>query len=194
MGPPPTARIAAEGNTITVRWSATPDDAVAIGEQLGLMPAGSVTAYRQQSAAQAAPSARDEARFSASGLLRDYVAKRIVAEQVGAPCSQTIPVIEDFVHEGVRVELTCPEPVDRAVVGISMLLDLSAAYRTVAVGTRTDPAQSVFTTTVPQHEWRFGVDPSARPSVGSLLAIGAVGGLVAAGVTVALQRRRQAPE
>lgn len=194
FGPPPTARIAAHGRTISVEWSATPDDAVAIGEQLGVMPAGSVAAYRQEAAAQVAPSSQDEARLSASPLLAEYLAEHITAEQDGAPCTPQIGTIPDFVHAGARVELVCPQPVETALLRITMLHDLHDQYRTVAVGMRTDPPQSVFTTAAPEHRWRFGVDASARPGVGTLLALGLAGGVVAAGATVAIQRRRRRGE
>ena len=192
FGPPPTARISAQGRTITVDWSATPDDAVAIGERLGVMPAGSIAAYRQESAAQVAPSSQDEARLSASPLLAQYLAEHITAQQDGAPCTPQIDPIPDFVHAGARVDLVCPEPVEQAVLRITMLHALHPQYRTVAVGTRTDPAQSVFTATAPEHEWRFGVEPGGPLGLGGLLAIGLGGGIVAAGATLAVQRSRRA--
>ena len=192
FGPPPTAQISAKGRTISVVWSATPDDAVAIGEQLGVMPAGSVAAYRQEAAAQVAPSSQDEARLSASPLLADYLAEHIAATQDGTPCTPQIDTIADFVHVGARVDLVCPQPVEEAVLRITMLHALHDQYRTVAVGTRTDPAQSVFTTAAPEHQWRFGVTPASRPGHWMLLAVGLTGGLVAAGITVAIQHRRRA--
>ena len=191
FGPPPTARISAQGRTITVTWSATPDDAVAIGEQLGVMPEGSVAAYREEAAAQVAPSSQDEARLSASPLLVDYLAENITATQDGAACTPQIPAIPDFVHQGATVDLVCPEPIDRAVLRITMLHDLNDAYRTVATGTRTDPAQAVFTVSAPEHEWQFGVDPAEGTGLGTLLAIGVAGGVLAAGATIAVQRRRR---
>ena len=194
FGPPPTARIRAQGRTITVEWVATPDDAVAIGERLGVMPAGSVAAYRQESAAQVAPSSADEARLSASPLLVDYLAAHITAEQDGARCTPRVAPVADFVHRGARVQLTCPRPVDTAVLSITMLHELNDAYRTVAVGTATDPAQTVFTTSAPRSEWRFGVAAGGgRPGPGGVLAIGLAGGLAAAGATIAVQRRRRPP-
>lgn len=194
FGPPPTATISAQGRTITVDWAATPDDAVAIGEQLGVMPAGSVAAYRQESAAQVAPSSADEARLSASPLLVDYLTQHITAEQDGVACAPQVPPVADFVHRGARVQLTCPAPVETAVLRITMLHELNDAYRTVAVGTRTDPAQAVFTTAAPQHEWRFGVKTGSGPGLGGVLAIGLAGGAVAAGATIAVQRRRTRDE
>ena len=163
FGPPPTARISAQGRTVTIDWSATPDDAVAIGEKLGIMPAGSVAAYRQESAAQVAPSGRDEARLSASPLLADYLTSHVAVVQDGQRCPATVPAVVDFVHAGARVVATCPAEVQQVELRITMLHDINTAYRTVGIGTRTDPAQSVFTATTPGFTWRFGVDPSARP-------------------------------
>lgn len=190
FGPPPTARVRADGRVVTIHWSATPDDAVAIGEQLGVMPEGSVAAYRQESAAQVAPSARDEARLSASPLLRDYIAEHIVVEQDGRPCPADVPAPADFVHTGVTVRLTCPRDVDEVELRITMLHDVNPAYRTVATGRATDPAQSVFTTTTPAHTWRFGATAAPAPGLGGVLAIGAGGGLVAFGTVLLVQRVR----
>ena len=189
FGPPPTAQISAEGNRITVDWSATPDDAVAIGELLGVMPEGSVALYRQESAAQVAPSAEDEARLSAAPELRDYLSDHIAVTQDGRPCSAEIPPIPDFVHEGARVVLTCPAPVDDVQLEISMLHEIHEAYRTLAVGQNTDPPQGVFTIDAAQQSWRFGVTQDAgtdwlRLIVGTLSGAGA---LIAVGVLV---RRR----
>ena len=191
FGPPPTARITAAGRSITVDWSATADDAVAIGEHLGVMPEGSIAAYRQESAAQVAPSSQDEARLSASPLLRDYLTQHIAAEQQGRPCDAEVATITDFVHRGARVVLTCPDPVTSARLRITMLHSLHNQYRTVAVGAGTDPAQAVFTTTAPEHEWRFGVTAQGGFRLPPILAIGAIGGVVAAGAAVLVQRRRQ---
>ena len=189
FGPPPTARITATGRTITVDWSATPDDAVAIGELLGVMPEGSIAAYRQESAAQVAPSSSDEARLSASPLLEGYLTEHLAAEQDGRPCDAEVSV-DDFVHRGARVVLTCLQPVTTARLRITMLHSLNPQYRTVAVGTATDPTQSVFTTTAPEQEWRFGVTAGVASRLPFLLGVGAVGGIVAAGAAVLLLRRR----
>ncbi len=184
FGPPPTARVAARGNTITIDWSATPDDAVAIGERLGIMPRGSVAAYRQEAAAQVAPSARDEARLSASPRLHAYLTDRITVTQSGRRCDATVPTITDFVHRGARVVVTCPQTVDQATLRITMLHDIHPAYRTVAIGTQTDPAQSVFTLAAPEHSWRFGVEPGGGSRVVPLIAGAAVVAVVVAAFVV----------
>ncbi len=189
FGPPPTARISAEGRTVTVAWSATPDDAVAIGENLGIMPPGSVAAYRQEGAAQVAPSSEDEARLSASAELVEYLTDNITVEQDGTPCEPTVPAIDDFVHAGARVVARCPIAVERATLRITMLHDINEAYRTVGIGRRTDPAQSVFTVAAPQLEWQFGVSPRTRPSPA---VVGAAAGAVLAGIgLLALGYRRR---
>src|SRR3712207_2569576 len=113
FGPPPTARVSARAATVTIDWPAAPDDAAAIGEQLGLMPPGSVAAYRQDAAAQAAPSSRDEARFSSSTQLRDYLTRNITLIQDGRPCPAVVAPIADFIHRGARIELRCPRQVEQ---------------------------------------------------------------------------------
>lgn len=156
FGPPPTARVSADGRAVTIHWSATPDDAVAIGELLGLMPAGSVEAYRQESAAQVAPSLRDEDALAASPLLAEYLAKHIVVEQDGQHCPAEVPPRPTFVQNGATVVATCPRPVREVTLRITMLHDINPAYRTVAIGKASRPAQSVFTTGAPAAQWQFG--------------------------------------
>ena len=193
FGPPPTARVTAIGNRITIDWSATPDDAVAIGERLGVMPPGSVELYRQESAAQAAPSAEDEARLSASPKLRGYLTERIAATQDGEACGAEVPAIEDFVHTGARVVLTCPQPVAEVELEISMLHEIHDAYRTFAVGTGTDPAEAVFTIDAPRQTWRFGVGAQRQRGLGLRRGIGIASGLGALGAVAVLVRRRWKP-
>lgn len=191
FGPPPTAKITARGPSVTIEWSATPDDAVAIGELLDIMPPGSVEAYRQEGAAQVAPSGRDEARLSASPLLADYLTANIVVTQDGQPCEATVPTIPDFVHAGATVVARCPEDVEEVTLRITMLHDIHEAYRTVGVGRRTDPRQSVFTTAAPEAVWRFGVAPSSGSS-GLVVSSAAGVAVLAAAAAVVFRRRRRA--
>lgn len=195
FGPPPTAQVAADGGLITVDWTATPDDAVAIGELLGLMPEGSTALYRQDSAAQVAPSRGDEAALSASPQLQDYLTEHIVVLQDGQPCPATVPPIQDFVHEGARVVLTCPAPVTEVDLRITMLHSIHPAYRTFAVGEDAEPGESVFTVEAPQHTWRFGAAARAsqtglREAAGVGAAAGGAVGVVMA-VIVTIRRRRR---
>lgn len=197
FGPPPTAVVSADGRTVTVEWSATPDDAVAIGERLGLMPPGSVTAYREESVAQVAPSGRDEARLSASVALRDYLMQHIRVVQEGQRCTPRVPAIADFVHRGARVVLRCPDPVSEVTLRITMLHDIHDAYRTVAVGRGSSAEQSVFTIAAPEHRWRFGADASSVAPLGAV--VGATGAamaaiLVATVVKTVHRRRRRGVE
>ena len=189
FGPPPTARLTASGNTITIDWLATPDDAVAIGELLGVMPEGSVALYRQEGATQVAPSSRDEARLSASPKLRDYLTERVTAVQDGAACSTEVPDIPNFVHEGVRINLRCPNEVTEATLRVTLLHDIHEAYRTVATGTDTQPAQAVFTVAAPEHTWTFGVEPSDTTSLTTAIGAGAIAGAAVSLVFLLLRRR-----
>ena len=170
-----------------IDWRATPDDAAAIGERIGIMPPGSVAAYRQDSAAQAAPSSVDEARLSASSELRDYLTERIVATQDGQPCQSEVAPVADFVHRGARVIVTCPADIDDVALRIAMLHDIHQAYRTVAVAADARPSSSVFTVAAPQHRFTFGAGANAA---GGIAAAVAVGIFLAAGAAVVLLRRR----
>ena len=189
FGPPPTARISSQGSTVSIEWSATPDDAVAIGEKLGLMPPGSVAAYRQEGTTQVAPSSVDEATFTASPLLATYLTEHIVVTQDGRPCGAAVPPMRDFVHEGARVELTCPGPVTTVDIRISILHEIHEAYRTVGIGTDSDPARSVFTVSAPQHTWTFGAPRSGTaPWLGATVVAAT---MAAGGAAFVMARRRQ---
>jgi hypothetical protein len=195
FGPPPTAQVSADGAQITIDWTATPDDAVAIGELLGLMPEGSMAAYRQDSATQVAPSRADEAAFSAAPELHDYLTEHIVVLQDDQPCPAQVPPIPDFVHDGARVVVTCPGPGTQVDLRITMLHSLHPAYRTFAVGEDSEPGESVFTVEAPQHTWRFG-EAAAPPTTlrAAMIAGGIAGAVASAGLVavVAWRRRRRA--
>lgn len=190
FGPPPTAQVNVTGTRITIVWTATPDDAVAIGELLGLMPEGSTALYRQDSAAQVAPSRAEEAALSAAPKLHDYLTEHIVVLQDDRPCPADVPPIDDFVHEGARVVLTCPEPVTEIDLRITMLHAIHPAYRTFAVGEGAIPGESVFTVESPQHTWRFGEAASPQLGFWHAAAVGAASG-GAVGAVIALRRRRR---
>ena len=197
FGPPPTAEIVAEGSQITVDWTATPDDAVAIGELLGLMPEGSTSAYRQESAAQVAPSREAEAALSAAPELHRYLTDHIVALQDGQRCPGTVGPIDDFVHEGARVVLTCPASVNEVELRITMLHEIHPAYRTFAVGEDSRPSESVFTVEAPEHRWRFGAAAPAAPGITIWQAIAAgalAGGVVGVILTIIIVARRRRRE
>lgn len=191
FGPPPTAQVTAQDDRVVVEWSATPDDAVAIGEELGVMPEGSVAAYRQDAAAQVAPSAADEAALSASPLLHDYLTRNIAVVQDGRSCTAEIPAIPDFVHNGARVVLRCPVEVAAVTLRITMLHDLHPAYRTLAVAEDSDPAQAVFTRSDPEHDWRFGAarQPNTLANVATV-GIAAIVALAGAALWRVRRRRR----
>ena len=192
FGPPPTATVSAQGRSVVVDWRSAPDDAIAIGEQLGLLPPGSTEAYRE-AATQVAPSAAAEAALARSPLLHGYLTDNIRVVQDGAPCRPTVPPITDFVREGARVVAECPEPVRTVTLSLSMLTDIHEAYRTFAVGRASEPDQFVYTLRTPTRDWTFGerADP-AGPSRPAPVAVGA--GVSAAVVAAALLwwRRRAA--
>lgn len=191
FGPPPTARIAAEGRMVSIEWSATPDDAVAIGELLNIMPPGSVEAYRQEGAAQVAPSGQDEARLSASPLLAEYLTEHITVMQNGQACEADVPPVTDFVHTGATVVAKCPAQVAEVSLRITMLHDINDAYRTVGTATTPSvPQQSVFTVAAPEAMWRFGAVPAYRIPLGTIVVAG-VAAAAAAGASLAVIRRRK---
>lgn len=191
LGPPPTAVVRAAGRDVIVEWRAAPDDAIAVGEHLGVLAAGSTAAF-QDGAAQVAPPAADEAALAASPALRDYLVDHIAVTQRATACAAEVAPITDFVRDGARVVATCPDPVTSVEVAISMLTDVNDAYRTFAVGRETAPAQTVYTVDNPRQTWRFGVAASAGAGrLPALVAFAAV--LVAGGGVVAWRRRGATP-
>lgn len=189
FGPPPTARISAEGSQLVIDWVATPDDAVAIGEQLGLMPEGSVAAYRQDSAAQVAPSSAAEARLSASPDLHRHLTEHITVTQDGRQCESQVAPVADFVHRGARIEVTCPHKIQTVSLRISLLHDLHEAYRTVGIGAASNPPRAVFTVAAPEHDMTFGA--AAAPARSTAVVAAVAGGAVLLVITLLLRRRRR---
>lgn len=174
---------------MTIQWSAAADDGAAVGELLGIMPEGSAAAYRQEAAAQVAPSRTDEAALTASPQLRDYLTSHIEVSQGGRLCRAEIVAMDDFVHGITTIQHTCPAQVTEVTLRITMLHDIHPAYRTLATGENSTPATAVFTVEAPEHRWRFGA--SAAPPAASLAAgvLALIAGVLAA---VWLVRRRRA--
>lgn len=189
FGPPPTARVWAEGSRVVIDWGAAPDDAVAIGVEIGLLEPETVEAYAD-GAARVAPDRAAEERLSRSDDLRDYVLGRISVWQGDQRCDADLRTVDDFVSRGATTTHDCPEPVSTVEIEISMLHDIHDAYRTFAFSAGdAEPSQAVFTVASPRHRWVFGADGADAGSgvpwgpVGLIvLAVVVIGGVVAAEV------------
>lgn len=166
FGPPPTAVLRVDGNVMTISWKAAPDDTMAIGEQVGILPPGSVEGFREAQT-QVAPPASAERALDEAPELRAYLLRRIQVRQDGALCPATVRPIVDFVGGGATTVHQCPRPIGKVELAITMLHDLHEAYRTFAVSDQPGaaPRQSVHTVTRPRARWDFSGegDPGAQP-------------------------------
>jgi hypothetical protein len=192
FGPPPQARVSADGRRVSVEWTSATDDAIALGVQVGVLPVGSLEAF-QEGAAQVAPAAADVAALSTSPALASYLLDRILVVQDGAACDGTVQPIADFVADGARVVYDCPQPVEQVELTITMLHDIHEAYRTFAVAEgAAEPRQAVFTVADPAQDWRFR-DAEQRapgPLRGLLVPAGILAGLGLAAAAVRTVRAR----
>lgn len=181
FGPPPTARLWAEGTAVTIDWGAAPDDLATIGVELGLLPDDAPEQYLE-APTQVAPDREHEERLAGSEELHRYLLERVRVWQDGRPCEGEVRPIERFLTRGVTIVHRCAAEVDQVEVEIALLHDVHDAYRTFAFSASDDaePSQAVFTTSSPRHTWHFG-GAEAEDTSGAARSAGLVG-LVVLGV------------
>lgn len=165
FGPPPTAVIGADGDVVSVAWTATPDDLLLIGERLGYLPAGSAAASLE-GAVQVAPSAVDSAALSAAPELRGYLEQRITVTQAGTVCPADVRPGLDFVTEGATLRFTCPAVADVVDLEITMLHDVHPAYRTFVVAAGGGDGQAALTVGAPATGWDVRAGGPVEPAGG----------------------------
>lgn len=184
FGPPPTALVYVDGRTVTIDWRAAPDDAIAVGAELGLLPDELVDVYLE-GPAQAAPPESAELDLTASDELRAYLVDHIRVEQDGVTCRPSVEPMDNFVHAGARTLHECPDPVSAVTITITMLHERHPAYRTFALSgaVDVDPQQAVFSVDNPRHEWDFEAERAAGGGNGLAVAWGPFA-LLAAAVVV----------
>ncbi|MCA1783590.1 MAG: hypothetical protein LC679_15880 [Intrasporangiaceae bacterium] len=124
---PPTARLSAEGRTVTIELSAPPDDAAAIGTAIGLLPEDAMEAFLLQDEA-AQPTAEQIREVSTSPDLRAYLLEHVGVRQHGQPCPGEARPAEDFLADGADLRFTCEDPVEVVDVRITVLHDLDPRY------------------------------------------------------------------
>lgn len=153
----PHARLSAEGRTLTVVWSAAPDDMVDVGVAIGLLPESAMLAYLGGPVEDLPTEAELEA-FAAAPELRAYLLEHIGVRQDGRDCDGEVVATHDPLERGVELRFTCPAPVEQVDLHVSMLHDRDPAYRTFsvdgtirsAVHTAADPEQPWDLTPLPQ--------------------------------------------
>ncbi|WP_328993073.1 hypothetical protein OG394_02185 [Kribbella sp. NBC_01245] len=123
FGPPPVAKVVADGNRVAVTWSAADDDLVALGIGTGVLPRGSGNVddlARRVSVAQAAVG---------------YLGKHVAVAQGNQACTLAGVTAAALWEDGARLEFNCPAVVTGVSLRITALTDIDAAYRTVSVST-----------------------------------------------------------
>jgi hypothetical protein len=164
FGPPPTALVAARGDSVFIEWAAAPDDAMVVGMAIGVVSDDNIDEYLE-GPVQVAPPQEVEERLDESDRLVAYLLENIDVEQDGQACEGTVVQVEDFLRQGARLVYECPQDVERVDLSVTVLHDVHEAYRTFAI-TEGDgaPSQSVFTTTDPSQTWDFTVPREEAPT------------------------------
>ncbi len=105
FGTPPVARIAADGTTVDVIWSAAADDLTVLGE-----------------------AARAEAMSEAQ-----YLGAHVKVIQNGVACRLDEANTLRLAGDGARLRYGCPEPVNTVALSITALSNVDSRYRTISV-------------------------------------------------------------
>ena len=169
---PPTARLSADGRTVTIELAAPPDDAAAIGTAIGLLPEGSMEAFLLEDE-DAQPTEEEIRELSASPELRAYLLEHVEVRQDGQGCAGEARPGEDFLADGAELTFTCGAPVEVVDVRITVLHDVDPRYATFGLdGSRWTV---LFTVAQPEHPWDAS-GAASGPGLAALLAI--VGGVL----------------
>lgn len=174
FGPPSTARIDADGATVTLSWLAAEDDWVALGNSLG--------------AFDASTAATGEEKLRRSPAVRDYLVDHITVSQAGRVCPGELAPLADLVATGARLTFSCPHPVSEVDVTVRALTDLNEAYRTVLTADTATPDRVLFTAAQDTTRLRFSGGGGGVPGAVAGLAIGTA---VAAAVLLMFLRWRR---
>ncbi|MET8635245.1 hypothetical protein ABZX69_44280 [Streptomyces sp. NPDC004074] len=183
FGPPPTARISADGSRIRLVWKATADDWVLLGQALG--------AFDNPSGDEAFATLTGEQKLQRSGKLHTYLLDRIGVIQNGAACRGVLAIPQHLLDNGVDFTFTCPHPVKSLDVRIAALTNLNAAYRTVLSAAHATPARVLVTSENTTKHLDFSTGAPTGGASGTALATSGIAAVVAAGGLFALLRPRR---
>lgn len=175
FGPPSTARIDADGTTVTLSWLAAEDDWVALGNSVG--------------AFDASTTATGEEKLRRSPAVRGYLLDHVTVSQAGRVCPGELAPLADLVATGARFTFSCARPVSEVDVTLSALTDLNEAYRTVLTAETATPDRVLFTAATDTTRLRFSGGGSGVTGAVAGLAIGTLAAAV--GVVVLMRRRRR---
>jgi hypothetical protein len=156
FGEPQTVRLSAEGDVVTVRWTAPSDDLLAVGGAVGALPDRRELVFDLAPDGTPEPVGQTDAeRLVTSIAFADYLAEHVSVRQGGDPCPVDVR-LDELVEDGAELRFRCPGVVGEVEVEVTTLTDLHDAYRTVALGDGTSPARSLYTAGEASHTWTFG--------------------------------------
>ena len=187
---PPTARLSADGRTVSIELAAPPDDAAAIGTAIGLLPEGSMEAFLLEDE-DAQPTEEQIRELSGSPELREYLLEHVEVRQDGQGCSGQARPAADFLADGAQLTFTCDESIEVVDVRITILRDVDPRY--VTFGLDGSRWTVLFTDAQPEHRWDASAAASG-PSLTTLVVI--VGGVLLVLATFGwflVGRRRSSP-
>ncbi|GIH22713.1 hypothetical protein Aph01nite_10230 [Acrocarpospora phusangensis] len=181
FGPPPTARISATGSQVTIHYTASPDDWVALGTAKG--------AFKDP-----APQLTGEEKLQRSTAVRDYLLGTITVAQDGKPCPGRLASLVGVTDNGARFSYNCDRPVDELDVTLTALVDLDSNYRNVLIfAPPVEQAQVLFNSQIRTQHVSFSGSTRNTAVIGLALWLTFV---VAAGIgvlfTLRMRRRRKA--
>ncbi|WP_328916164.1 MULTISPECIES: hypothetical protein [unclassified Streptomyces] len=181
FGPPPTARISAEGAQVQLVWKASADDWVLLGEALG--------AFDNPTGDEDFATLTGEQKLQRSRKLHSYLLDRIGVSQRGAPCRGALVVPQHLLDNGVDFTFACPRPVDDVDVRLTALTDLNAAYRTMLSAAHATPARTLVTSDHTTQRLDFATGDATGGAPATALATSGIAAVLAAGGLFALLRR-----
>ena len=187
FGPPLTAKVSAEGSTVTVAWAAAEDDWLRLGEHVG--------AFDEPTTPGESPVLTGAEKLQRSESLRAYLLDNVSVDQGDGKCAGAVTSLEDPLGTGVELSFDCAAPVDEVDVTLSVLSDVNAAYRTFATASEgTSPRRALLSSSSPTTHFSFaaGTAASGPPYlvILGLLLAAALGVVVAAARATHLRRNR----
>ena len=172
---PPHARLSADGDVVTIEWTAPPDDAAHVGEAVGHFPPGTMEAFLT-GPDEALPSDDEVRELAASSELEAYLLEHIQVRQDGQRCPGEVDASPDFLEDGAELRFRCPEEVTEVDVRVTVLHDEDPRYDTFGVDGTVWTV--LFTTTQPEHRWDAAAADAGAGTIPLPLMVAAV--LVAA--------------
>jgi hypothetical protein len=202
----PTARIEADGPTVTVTWSAAEDDAAAIAVGLGLLPRQVLLDHLAALAAlpeDADPqplvdeltASVDQVRLADEPRLDAYLLDTVVVTQDAVRCPGTAVSTDRFLTEGATLSYRCPAAVTEFDLTVTVLLEQDPTHRTFSSDGSGEVA--IHSAATPSQTWSLtSTSPAGASAAGTssllVLAVGLLGTIVLGGAAFALVGRREA--